>query len=227
MLVRERRGARCGFCRRYCRGSKACGQLDEGPVFPFRLALSEEDKATAWLLVGPRPDGTPCNRDERESLVALVAPIARAHRYDGSTRRTGAQDERRSAGIGVKTVADRGAIARSGVAGSHGRSMVSLRSSGASGDTLRAMRCLWPAARSALARRVAHRAGFEPTTPRFVVWCSIQLSYRCFRAAQTRQRRPGTQARERRPLPPCRNAPSPAPATKFPPGSGDCDPCPS
>src|SRR5262249_46643670 len=26
---------------------------------------------------------------------------------------------------------------------------------------------------------VAHRAGFEPTTPRFVVWCSIQLSYRC------------------------------------------------
>ena len=28
---------------------------------------------------------------------------------------------------------------------------------------------------------LAHRAGFEPTTPRFVVWCSIQLSYRCFR----------------------------------------------
>ena len=28
-------------------------------------------------------------------------------------------------------------------------------------------------------REVAHRAGFEPTTPRFVVWCSIQLSYRC------------------------------------------------
>jgi hypothetical protein len=26
---------------------------------------------------------------------------------------------------------------------------------------------------------LAHRAGFEPTTPRFVVWCSIQLSYRC------------------------------------------------
>ena len=39
---------------------------------------------------------------------------------------------------------------------------------------------------------MAHRAGFEPTTPRFVVWCSIQLSYRCFGAAQpmhrTRQR---------------------------------------
>ena len=27
---------------------------------------------------------------------------------------------------------------------------------------------------------LAHRAGFEPTTPKFVVWCSIQLSYRCF-----------------------------------------------
>ena len=26
---------------------------------------------------------------------------------------------------------------------------------------------------------MAHREGFEPTTPRFVVWCSIQLSYRC------------------------------------------------
>ena len=26
---------------------------------------------------------------------------------------------------------------------------------------------------------LAHRKGFEPLTPRFVVWCSIQLSYRC------------------------------------------------
>lgn len=29
------------------------------------------------------------------------------------------------------------------------------------------------------AGKVAHRGGFEPPTPRFVVWCSIQLSYRC------------------------------------------------
>ena len=28
-------------------------------------------------------------------------------------------------------------------------------------------------------RKMAHRRGFEPLTPRFVVWCSIQLSYRC------------------------------------------------
>jgi site-specific DNA recombinase len=38
---------------------------------------------------------------------------------------------------------------------------------------------------------VAHRAGFEPTTPRFVVWCSIQLSYRCFQAPLPGRARPG------------------------------------
>ena len=32
--------------------------------------------------------------------------------------------------------------------------------------------------RVACPRRVARRGGFEPPTPRFVVWCSIQLSYR-------------------------------------------------
>ncbi len=26
---------------------------------------------------------------------------------------------------------------------------------------------------------MVHRRGVEPLTPRFVVWCSIQLSYRC------------------------------------------------
>ena len=32
---------------------------------------------------------------------------------------------------------------------------------------------------SGSAKAMAHRGGFEPPTPRFVVWCSIQLSYRC------------------------------------------------
>ena len=30
-----------------------------------------------------------------------------------------------------------------------------------------------------LLKSLAHRRGFEPRTSRFVVWCSIQLSYRC------------------------------------------------
>ena len=37
--------------------------------------------------------------------------------------------------------------------------------------------------------RLAHRRGFEPLTPRFVVWCSIQLSYRCLAAADARRDR--------------------------------------
>ena len=52
--------------------------VEEEPIFPLRLALGEENKATAWLLVGPRPDGTPCNRDEREALCALAVAIASA-----------------------------------------------------------------------------------------------------------------------------------------------------
>jgi hypothetical protein len=27
--------------------------------------------------------------------------------------------------------------------------------------------------------KVAHSKGFEPLTPKFVAWCSIQLSYEC------------------------------------------------
>lgn len=32
---------------------------------------------------------------------------------------------------------------------------------------------------------MAHPAGVEPTTPRFEVWCSIQLSYGCVRRADS------------------------------------------
>ncbi len=52
--------------------------VDETAAFPVRLALGEEDKPCAWLLLGARPDGTPCNRDERAALAELAAPLARA-----------------------------------------------------------------------------------------------------------------------------------------------------
>jgi hypothetical protein len=52
--------------------------LDETAIFPFRLALGEEDGACAWLLLGPRPDGTACNRDERGALAELAASLGRA-----------------------------------------------------------------------------------------------------------------------------------------------------
>ncbi len=34
---------------------------------------------------------------------------------------------------------------------------------------------------------MAHRGRFELPTPRFVVWCSIQLSYRCLPTRQIRR----------------------------------------
>ncbi len=55
------------------------GTVDEQSTFMFRLALAEEDMpAIAWLLLGPRPDGTPCNRDERKALEELGDPLANA-----------------------------------------------------------------------------------------------------------------------------------------------------
>jgi hypothetical protein len=47
--------------------------------------------------------------------------------------------------------------------------------------------------------RLAHRAGFEPTTPRFVVWCSIQLSYRCLPSLRSSRQARGRP--EKRPCP--------------------------
>lgn len=44
----------------------------------IRLADTLKDEQIGWLLVGPRPDGTSCNRDEREALKEVAEPIARA-----------------------------------------------------------------------------------------------------------------------------------------------------
>lgn len=52
-------------------------EVDEDSQFPFRLALMEDGRCIARLLLGPRPDGTPCNRDEREALGEVAASIAR------------------------------------------------------------------------------------------------------------------------------------------------------
>ena len=57
---------------------RAGERVDEATPFPYRLALGEDEEATAWLLLGPRPDGTPCNHDERTALAELAAPLAQA-----------------------------------------------------------------------------------------------------------------------------------------------------
>jgi hypothetical protein len=51
--------------------------VDGDRAFPYRVALADEDSdATAWLLLGPRPDGTSVNRDEREALAELAPAMA-------------------------------------------------------------------------------------------------------------------------------------------------------
>ena len=57
---------------------RAGERVDDAAAFPYRLALGEGEEATAWLLLGPRPDGTPCNHDERSALAELAAPLALA-----------------------------------------------------------------------------------------------------------------------------------------------------
>lgn len=51
----------------------------EDPLFPLRLRLHAEGAGTiGWLLVGPRPDGSFYGKDEREGLIEIADPIARA-----------------------------------------------------------------------------------------------------------------------------------------------------
>ena len=60
-----------GKCRLYA-------ERDD-PLFPLRLPLqSEGAENVGWLLLGPRPDGSFYGKDERETLLALADPIARA-----------------------------------------------------------------------------------------------------------------------------------------------------
>lgn len=54
----------------------------QDPTFPVRVPLCSgaAHPCLGWLLVGPRPDGTPLGEDERETLVEIADPIARAVR---------------------------------------------------------------------------------------------------------------------------------------------------
>ncbi len=48
-------------------------------LFPLRAPLKYGDaNAVAWLVLGPRIDGSFYNRDERETILSLLDPIARA-----------------------------------------------------------------------------------------------------------------------------------------------------
>ena len=48
-------------------------------LFPTRVPLAAESTGPiGWLLFGPRPDGTPVGKDERETLIEIADPIARA-----------------------------------------------------------------------------------------------------------------------------------------------------
>jgi hypothetical protein len=48
-------------------------------LFPTQVPLAAESTGRiGWLLLGPRPDGTPVGKDERETLTLIAGPIARA-----------------------------------------------------------------------------------------------------------------------------------------------------
>jgi hypothetical protein len=48
-------------------------------LFPLRLPLEADGHGrVGWLLLGPRPDGSFYGKDEREALLAIADPVARA-----------------------------------------------------------------------------------------------------------------------------------------------------
>jgi hypothetical protein len=57
----------------------ACQWDRQDPLFPARLRLHADGAGTiGWLLLGPRPDGSFYGKDEREALLAIAEPVARA-----------------------------------------------------------------------------------------------------------------------------------------------------
>lgn len=49
------------------------------PLFPMRVALAADGHGcVGWLLLGPRPDGSFYGKDEKDALVHIADPVARA-----------------------------------------------------------------------------------------------------------------------------------------------------
>jgi hypothetical protein len=66
----------------------------DDPLFPLRVPLYSDSVGLAgWLLLGPRPDGSFYGKDERDTLLAIAEPVARAvavtrHRQDSRNERS-------------------------------------------------------------------------------------------------------------------------------------------
>ena len=58
------------------------GQLHanrDDPLFPMRVPLyADSVGSVGWILLGPRPDGSFYGKDERDTLLAIAEPVARA-----------------------------------------------------------------------------------------------------------------------------------------------------
>jgi len=69
------------------------------PLFPMRVRLcietADEPRTIAWLLLGPRPDGSFFGKDEREALAHVAGPVARAIHIAQVRQRHEAQAEQR------------------------------------------------------------------------------------------------------------------------------------
>ena len=76
------RGAALAWMAEHDTPAKKLLEQDIGAE-PFTTRLSLEAAGhgrIGWLLLGPRPDGSPLGKDEREALLAIADPLARALR---------------------------------------------------------------------------------------------------------------------------------------------------
>jgi hypothetical protein len=81
-LGRVMRGTRAMRAAVVIDGRALAHRGDQGEHWPTEvpLAIAHHEVSVGTLLVGPRPDGTPVGKDEREALVEIADPVARAIR---------------------------------------------------------------------------------------------------------------------------------------------------